>query len=209
MLFKLTTGITSELLKWDKSLATKVDDSNSTPLHYAASARSPNTVRLLLAYENSAVYMADKNGLYPIHIAAKCGRTSVIMELIEQVPDSYELLDKHGRNFLHIAIMNGHEYPTSSIRQNPTVLTMLNARDYQGNTLLHLAVKKGAYHIVRQLIAIKMVCSTIMNRDGLTPVDLCVKKIDQGFIHNMVWIIYRFPIFPFYLAFIIIPNGVH
>jgi ankyrin repeat protein len=187
LLFKnLPIGITSELLDWDKSLATKVDNSDSTPLHYAASAGNLNTVRLLLQHETSTAYMADKKGLYPIHTAAKCGRTSVIKELIEQVPDSDELLDKDGRNFLHIAIMSGKRKIIFLIPQNPTFLKMLNARDHQGNTPLHLAVQKGDYQIVRFLVSMRMVCSSIMNRNGLTPVDLSLINVDQGFRFTLV-----------------------
>ena len=63
---------------------------------------------------------------------------------------------------------------------------MLNARDYQGNTPLHLAGRSGEYGIVRFLISMKMVCSSIMNRDGLTPVDLAIKERDQGFSFVLV-----------------------
>ncbi|XP_078157437.1 protein ACCELERATED CELL DEATH 6-like [Carex rostrata] len=175
------SGITHTLLEWNKSLATKVDDLESTPLHYAASVGNLATVKLLLQHETLAVYMADKDGLFPIHIAAKYGRTLLIKELIEQFPDSDELLDKEGRNFLQLAILSGKGNIIGSIRHSHTFLRMLNARDYEGNTPLHLASQRGEYRIVRFLISMKMVYSSIMNKDGATPVDLAIKEVDQGY----------------------------
>lgn len=194
------TGITRALLEWKKSLATTIDDFESTPLRYAASVGNLAAVKLLLRHDTSAAYMADKKGLYPIHIAAKCGRREalVINELIEQIPDSDELLDKEGRNFLHIAIMSGKGKTIRHIRRNPTFLRMLNARDYQGNTPLHLAAQGEMYGIVRFLISMRMVYSSIMNRHGLTPVDLSLKLVDRGFRYTLVRIIQSFPtFFPF------------
>ncbi|KAJ4745409.1 Ankyrin repeat protein family-like protein [Rhynchospora pubera] len=175
------TGIARDLLEWNKSLATEVDDSGNTPLHYAASVGNLGTVKLLLEHEESAAFIANKYGNFPIQIAAIWGRALVIKELIEQFPDSDELLDKHGWNILHIAIICGTGNIIGHIRHNDTFLRMLNARDYQGNTPLHLAAEEGEYQIVRFLISMNMVCTSIMNREGLTPVDLAIKKVDRGF----------------------------
>ncbi|KAJ3705212.1 hypothetical protein LUZ61_008917 [Rhynchospora tenuis] len=175
------TGITHELLAWNKTLATAADDTGSTPLHYAASVGNLATVKLLLQNENPAAFMEDKDGLFPIHIAAKCGRALVIKEMIEKCPDSDELLDKEGRNFLHLAIVSGKGNIIGHICQNNTFLRMLNARDYQGNTPLHLAAERGEYRFVRYLISMKTVYSSIMNRNCLTPVDLAIKNRDRGF----------------------------
>ncbi|XP_078150752.1 protein ACCELERATED CELL DEATH 6-like [Carex rostrata] len=174
--------IVCPLLEWNKSLATEVDDMKSTPLHYAASVGNLETVKLLLGDDEikKAAYMADKNGLFPIHTAAKCGKSSIIKELIKQFPDSDELLDTQGRNVLHLAILSGKGYTIVRMGHNHTFLRMLNARDYQGNTPLHLAGERRQYRIVRFLISMKMVYSSIMNRNGLTPVDLALKQTDQG-----------------------------
>ncbi|XP_078150751.1 protein ACCELERATED CELL DEATH 6-like [Carex rostrata] len=176
------TGITRTLLEWNKSLATKVDDSKSTPLHYAASVGNLETVKLLLGDGEikKAAYMPDKNGLFPIHTAAVCGEALIINELIEQFPDSDELLDTQGRNMLHLAILSRKGDTIARMGHNHTFLRMLNARDYQGNTPLHLASERRQYYIVRFLISMKVVYSSIMNRNGLTPVDLALKQVDRG-----------------------------
>ncbi|XP_078150922.1 uncharacterized protein LOC144546257 [Carex rostrata] len=175
--------ITRALLEWNKSLATKVDDKKSTPLHYAASVGNLETVKLLLGDDEikKAAYMVDENGLFPIHTAAKCGEASIIKELIKQFPDSDELLDTQGRNILHIAILSGKGNIMFRMYHNHTFLRMLNARDYEENTPLHLASERGQYGIVRFLISMKMVYSSIMNRNGLTPVDLALKQMDLGY----------------------------
>ncbi|XP_078150912.1 protein ACCELERATED CELL DEATH 6-like [Carex rostrata] len=176
--------ITHALLRWNKSLATKVDDLESTPLHYAASVGNLKNVQLLLGDDEikKAAYMADKNGLFPIHTAAKCGKSLIIKELIKQFPNSDELLDTQGRNFLHVAILSRKGNIIGGMGgDNRTFLRMLNDRDYQGNTPLHLAGESGQYYIVRFLISMRMVYSSIMNRNGLTPVDLVLNQVDQGF----------------------------
>jgi ankyrin repeat protein len=162
------------------------DNFQSTPLHYAASVGNLETVVLLLEYGNSATYMPDKNGLYPIHLAAKFGRTSVIKELMEALPDSDELLDKEGRNFLHIAIENGLDDIIPHFCQKHM---LLNARDYKGNTPLHLASKNGYLKSVMSLISFNKVCPSIMNNMGLTPLDLAMREAHPGFMHRLVRII--------------------
>ncbi|XP_073004729.1 protein ACCELERATED CELL DEATH 6-like isoform X4 [Typha latifolia] len=129
----------NELLKWNQILAKISDESGSTPLHYAASAKN------------------DK-----------------------MCPDLDELLDNKGRNLLHTAV----EYKSTAIVRyvcgRSELVKLMNARDFEGNTPLHLAVRSGDQEIVSLLIRNKRVYLNIMNNEGLTPLDLSIIGVEDG-----------------------------
>ncbi|KAH0468652.1 hypothetical protein IEQ34_001884 [Dendrobium chrysotoxum] len=85
----------------------QVDDSQSTPIHYAVSLRDLNMVRLLLQVNASVAHLMDDKGLSAIHIAASKGYTKVIREILRHCPDATELTDGDGNNFLHVAAKKG------------------------------------------------------------------------------------------------------
>ncbi|XP_073004728.1 protein ACCELERATED CELL DEATH 6-like isoform X3 [Typha latifolia] len=170
----------NELLKWNQILAKISDESGSTPLHYAASAKNDKMVKLLLEHDTCLAYMSDLDGLFPVHVAATMGRVGVISAFMEQCPDLDELLDNKGRNLLHTAV----EYKSTAIVRyvcgRSELVKLMNARDFEGNTPLHLAVRSGDQEIVSLLIRNKRVYLNIMNNEGLTPLDLSIIGVEDG-----------------------------
>ncbi|XP_073005872.1 uncharacterized protein [Typha latifolia] len=135
--------IAQGLLHWSKMLAKRADNSGSTPLHYAASAGSDEMVKLLLEHDTSLAYIADSSGLFPVHAAVITNKVSVIDEFVKHCPDSDELLDSKGRNLLHTAVEDKKIAIVQYVCKRPEIVKLMNARDYEENTPLHLAVRNG------------------------------------------------------------------
>ncbi|XP_073004786.1 protein ACCELERATED CELL DEATH 6-like isoform X1 [Typha latifolia] len=178
--FLQNSEIANELLKWNQILAKITDKSGSTPLHYAASAKNDKMVKLLLEHDTCLAYISDLDGLFPVHVAATMGRVGVISAFIEQCPDLDELLDNKGRNLLHTAVEHKSTAIVRYICERSELVKLMNARDYEGNTHLHLAVRNEDQDIVSLLIRNKRVCLNIMNNEGLTPLDLSIIGVEDG-----------------------------
>lgn len=162
------------------TLLTKVDSSGKSPLHFAVLHHNLDVVELLLNVEASLVRISDKDGLYPLHAAAMVGSTRIIDELIEKCHDYYEMVDDKGRNFLHCAVEHAHDMVVDHICRNDRFDVLLNATDDEGNTPLHLAVKHGHPRIVTLLLQTMSVKTCIINKNGLTVIDLAHKELRSG-----------------------------
>nr|CAD1831068.1 unnamed protein product [Ananas comosus var. bracteatus] len=179
--------IINKLLEWKPALATKVDNSGSTFLHYlAATTRTDAVQQLLKCVDTSTAYLSDCQGYFPIHVAASVGRDSIALVLIDHCNDMDELVDKEGRNFLHIAAQFDEPAIVELVCRQPLLAKMMNARDYKGNTPLHLAAKSKNQRIVSLLSENKRVHHSIINKDGLAPIDLAITQQKPGLVGAQV-----------------------
>uniref|UniRef100_A0A0E0LZX3 PGG domain-containing protein n=1 Tax=Oryza punctata TaxID=4537 RepID=A0A0E0LZX3_ORYPU len=167
-------------------LRTEPDYSGSTPLHFAASVGVKGTTSSLIEGDYSGIWMADNKGMYPIHIAASVGVMDPIYTLvnINILPSCATLRDAKGRTLLHIAVENGKCHVVKFICRERTGIfkSILNMKNDDGNTALHLAVKKRDKSIFGHLLGNRDVELNHINMDGYTPLDLASKiKVEHPF----------------------------
>ncbi|KAB1226949.1 hypothetical protein CJ030_MR1G022251 [Morella rubra] len=134
------TEIVSKLLEKFGVQITKADHNGWTPLHLAAYLGiNCQSAKLLLEFDEQIAYMRDIEGRTALHIAAYWGHGDLMAGIISSCPDCCELVDKRGWNALHFAISG--KYPSRTvpiIRDNSSLSNLLNEKDLDGNTALHL-----------------------------------------------------------------------
>ncbi|KAA8536428.1 hypothetical protein F0562_028906 [Nyssa sinensis] len=163
-------GIIANILEKKPSLTEIADEDGWTPLHYAAYFVYVMSLKQLLDSDKSAAYRANKEGKTALHIAASCGHTDTMKELIFQCPDCCEQVDSRGRNVLHIAVESNEEEAVKLILKNPSLKSLINEKDADGNTPLHLLATFGCH--ILSLIMHPIVDKSSYNTENLTALDI-------------------------------------
>ncbi|KAF8391806.1 hypothetical protein HHK36_022040 [Tetracentron sinense] len=175
------------LVEKKRELIKEQDIYGRTALHYAASYYRLEMVKLLIEKDSSVAYIQDKDGRSPLHYAAGKGNFWTTREIMERYPDAVDLVDNKGQNAFHVCIDNynqeeGRLYELvmenimSEYRNNDEVI---NQADKDGNTPLHLAVKRCSPYLVKYLLK-KLkgrVDTDAINNANLTPLDLALSGI--------------------------------
>ncbi|XP_042501843.1 protein ACCELERATED CELL DEATH 6-like [Macadamia integrifolia] len=164
------------VLRFKPELVLATDAKGRNPLHYAASIGYFDGIIELFKVDTLPAYQADSGGLYPIHLAAISGHIKVIQLLLEGCPDSWKLLDKVSWNILHIAAGIGKENVVKYILKTPALEMLINERDYNGDTPLHLAAMGRHSKVVCVLTRDSRVNMSIMNYSNLTALDIAEQK---------------------------------
>ncbi|KAF8391800.1 hypothetical protein HHK36_022034 [Tetracentron sinense] len=180
-------GIAKLLVEKKPGLIIEQDIYGRTALHYAASYDRKGKARLLLESDTTVAYIQDEDGRSPLHYAAGNGNVSITMDIIRSYPDAVELVDKRGQNAIHFCIANynqcmpwGHEavlrwFMSSKVKHDEVI----NQADHDGNTPLHLAIKRGSPDLVRLLLKDEYegrLDTDAMNKAHLTPLDLALPR---------------------------------
>ena len=148
------------------------DDKGITPLYYAASIGYLDGVRYLLQKSSDCAYVSDQDGYFPVHIASKKGHVPVIQVFLEEYPDSSELLNGEGQNILHVAARNGKSNVVAYMLKKCDLQMVINEKDNDGNTSLHLASKGRHPKIVNMFTWNKRVSLKLLNNEGKTALDI-------------------------------------
>ena len=170
----------------DKSEPTEVDDFGWIPLHFAAHLGDKELVKLFLENEKSLAYITDNEGMSALHISAKKGHVGVMREIIEKCPDTCEMLDKRSRTALHLSVESGLIEPVRFLLGRPEFDNLINERDQEGNTLLHLAATRGYVLTEVFLIYFKKVDKVILNNKDMSALDILRSATQQNILFWLV-----------------------
>ena len=156
------------------------DDNGWMPLHYAARIGDCEVTKLFLETNSSLAYIKDKDGMSAFHIAAGNGRNPIMNVLISECPDVCELLDNRDRTALHVAVETGYITVVNNLLHLVVFNDLLNEKDVEGNTALHLAAIHGRYKILRRLSNDRRVDKMCTNKAGMTVVDIIRSSPNLG-----------------------------
>ncbi|VFQ69907.1 unnamed protein product [Cuscuta campestris] len=162
------------------------DSVGSTLLHSAAGTGQVEVVKMLLAtYEISN--SRDDQGNTALHVAAYRGHLPIVEALISSSPSLVPLANNHGDTFLHMAVF-GFRTPSfrrldrrmemmNQLARGWAVESVINARNHEGKTALHVAVSENVHaNVVELLMSVFSVGLNVVDGDGCTPLDLLKRR---------------------------------
>ncbi|XP_057984391.1 protein ACCELERATED CELL DEATH 6 [Hevea brasiliensis] len=168
-IYRRCSGMLEEMANAIPELILFKDAYGRTPLHCAAQIGELDAVDILVRISRSIIFEKDNDGYFPIHIASKCGHIKVIKKLVKCWPNPEELLTEEGRNILHIAAMNGKDNVVRYILATPELRKILNEKDNNGDTPLHLAAGYCHPGVVLSLTRHKEINLHVRNNEMLSP----------------------------------------
>ncbi|XP_058212020.1 protein ACCELERATED CELL DEATH 6-like [Rhododendron vialii] len=161
-----------ELLAMDGSRA-YITTTNKGDQDTATSNGNENGVRELLVMDESGAYITTTNNDdqdKALHIAAAYGHEHVIEELLHIAPDCWEMVNSKGQNALHIAVDMNRYSVIKFIFDQSWVGQLINQKDNEGNTPLHLLIASDCY--ADELWTLDRADHHAFNGKNMTPVDL-------------------------------------
>ncbi|KAM0027046.1 putative ankyrin repeat-containing domain, PGG domain, ankyrin repeat-containing domain superfamily [Helianthus debilis subsp. tardiflorus] len=148
-------------------------------LHLAASLGFLDGVKYLLDQKfGMDVLRHDEDGFCPIHLASKNGHLQVTKVLLDHYPDAREFLSKQNQNILHVAAENGKDNVVEYILKTKWAEFLINEKDKDGYTPLHLATKNWHPKIVSVLTWDPRVDLKQVNEEGLTALEVAEKYME-------------------------------
>ncbi|VAI51972.1 unnamed protein product [Triticum turgidum subsp. durum] len=179
--------LTKMLLEWNNDLTLQGDANGSIPLQFAVITilcprkRYSQPICLeLLKVNPDALYQPDRNGSFPTHVAASVGATSIITDFLMKSHNCAGLLDARGRTFLHVAVDRKKTAIVDYACRNISLSWILNIQDKDGNTALHIAVRKRSARMFCSLLGNRQVHLNLMNEKGETPSDIARQNLPSG-----------------------------
>ncbi|KAH7856894.1 hypothetical protein Vadar_006656 [Vaccinium darrowii] len=168
---------TKALLLRKPELATEVDSLRQSALHLASVAGHVEIVQELLRVNADVCFARDQDGRIPLHLAAMKGRVDVIPKLLGAKGNSiHEKLSK-GKTILHLCVQYNKLEVLKTLVQHlhsNNEESLLNSRDDDGNTILHLAAALKQMDTIEYLLGIKSVKdqANVKNQNGFTALDV-------------------------------------
>ncbi|XP_076890334.1 protein ACCELERATED CELL DEATH 6-like [Bidens hawaiensis] len=172
----------------------KLPDTNNNLLHLAASLGFLDGVNYLLDRKfGMDVLRHDEEGFCPIHLASKNGHLHVTKVLLDHYPGAREFLSKQHQNILHVAAEYGNDNIVKYILKNKWAEFLINEKDKDGYTPLHLATKNWHLRVVSALTWDRRIDLKQVNGEGLTALEVAEKymEIMTPFKMRLTWIALR------------------
>ena len=162
------------------------DESDRTPLSWAAEYGHENIVRMLIAQNNVDINSSDsKYGKTPLLWAAEKGHEAVTRLLTERCDLDIVARDRRGQTALLLAAEKGHEGVVLLLLMERGGVA-INTKDNIGWTPLLQAARSGQEAIVWLLLQTGNVDINARNRSGWTPLSLAAQRGHEAIVRLLI-----------------------
>ncbi|XP_010038653.2 protein ACCELERATED CELL DEATH 6-like [Eucalyptus grandis] len=169
----------TEMWKKKPGLFRLRDEGCGTPLHFAAYTNYLDGVKFLIDKIPLSALAQDEEGYLPIHIACMMDHVSIVEELLRQWPDPAEFRARQGENILHVSARYGCISTVKYIQKSPKFGHLINARNFDGNTPLHLAALHWQPSILLLLARDGRVDLKLLNNGNMTALDVVEEDMKE------------------------------
>ncbi|KAJ8765934.1 hypothetical protein K2173_020450 [Erythroxylum novogranatense] len=170
-----------EIMILKASFAKKLNKSGLTPMYLAVQNGHELIVLWLLDVDSALVRVKGRGGRTPLHCAAEFGNSSIMAEIFEACPESILDVTNNGDTAMHIALRSGQieafEILLGWLRRcvfkdsNFWQRELLNWKNKEGDTLLHIALSRNLHKAVTLLVSTR-VYGDIPNQQRRTAADI-------------------------------------
>uniref|UniRef100_A0A803NBY3 PGG domain-containing protein n=1 Tax=Chenopodium quinoa TaxID=63459 RepID=A0A803NBY3_CHEQI len=137
---------TTEVLNRKPELAEELDQLKRwSPLHMASAKGYLEIVSVLLTANPNMCFARDIDGRNAVHVAAIYGQFQVVEELLRAKPQAARERTTSGESILHLCMKHSQPEVLRFLVQTMGDGQLLNSKDSDGNTVLHLAVAAKHY----------------------------------------------------------------
>ncbi|KAL7159150.1 hypothetical protein ABFS83_01G009300 [Erythranthe nasuta] len=166
-----------KILATNPELSKSLNSKGSSALHLASAKGHVTIVKELVSIDSSMCCVLDGDGRSPLHLAAIKGRTVVLGELLKAAPRAAAVLTAAGESCLHLCVKyNRLESMKLLLQFLERDDKLLNWKDREGNTILHLSVANKQIEIVKYLLNNTRIEAESRNANALTPLDLLLQS---------------------------------
>ncbi|KAM7462904.1 hypothetical protein LguiA_031025 [Lonicera macranthoides] len=135
-------------------------------------------MEISLSYTSMTIHLDDYTGNKAIHIVASRDHVSVLKEIMLRCLDSWDVENYDYINILQIAVKHQQKNVIKYILEEcPIIDSMINMKDYDGNTPLHLLSISN--YSLPQFILRPMADKGVLNYDNMMPLDLVNNNVNM------------------------------
>ncbi|KHN18281.1 Ankyrin-2 [Glycine soja] len=174
-------GFATEIMRLKPSLAWKLNQQGFTPIHLAMQHSHKRMVHRLVDINKELVRAKGREGLTPLHFASQIGEIDLLANFLLACPDSIEDVTIRGETALHIAVryrqyealqlLVGWLKGTCQKNAMQIEKTILNWKDEEGNTILHVSALMNDSKVLQLLLKTK-VDLKVKNLENSTALDV-------------------------------------
>ncbi|KAJ6882671.1 hypothetical protein NC651_029065 [Populus alba x Populus x berolinensis] len=169
-----------EIIRLKPVFSREVNQEGFSPMHIAADNGQVEIVKELMKVDIKLCRLEGRQKMTPFHHAAIRGRAEVIGLMLSGCPDCIEDETERRENALHLAVRNNRFEAIKKLvdwirEMNKEYL--LNMKDEEGNTVLHLASWKKQRRVIEILLGSGSVSTgslevNAINHTGITALDV-------------------------------------
>ncbi|KAJ1276884.1 hypothetical protein BS78_05G250600, partial [Paspalum vaginatum] len=158
------SAIAKKIMETRPELVREEDDSKNTPIQMAVLWDKIDVLTVMLQHDRSLGYMVNSGGFPLIVSAGFRGNVDVARELLKYCPDAPSCTQE-GLTCLHQAVWGEHTEFVKFVLDSSQLHRLVNTRTIDGDTLLHLAVRKRNPEMVAALLLHQDTDVTLLNND--------------------------------------------